>query len=230
MSLFAGVRSAVGSVADRAVDLALPATCAGCYVRGTSLCRECRVALQARLATGSAVPLGLAADPPGPLAQLEWCAPFTGLTRRVVERLRDAGERRLSRPLGEAIASRWAIAGSGGDVLVPVPSPADETRSRGYDHTLLLAEVAARRLRVPAAQALARTSANDFAVIAPTLVEGRSVVLVHDVVTSTPALAACAGVLIAAGAHLVSAVAVARAYETASVPAVSVPAGALAAS
>jgi predicted amidophosphoribosyltransferase len=227
MSFVADLRYVIESAADRALDLALPVTCAGCYLSGTTLCRDCRAALELRLGAGTGVPTGLASELPAPLFQLEWCAPFAGITRRALERLSDAGERRMSGPLGEGIANRWAKAGAGGDVLVPVPAAADRVRERGYDQAVLLARVAGRRLRLPVIEALRRapnvapmfglvqagqgvTVGKDFEVIAAARISGHSVVLVDDVVTTGATLSACATALLRAGARVVSAVTVAR--------------------
>jgi ComF family protein len=166
---------------------------------------------------------------PAPLLQLEWCAPFTGVTRRALHALKYDGERRLAPPLGAAIARRWARAGSGGDVLVPVPASPDRVRDRGYDQAALLANEAGRRLRVAVRPALERTRATtaqfdlDRAARAANLggafraverqgdgIAGRWVVLVDDVATTGATLAACAFALLDAGAAAVSAVTVAR--------------------
>jgi predicted amidophosphoribosyltransferase len=160
MSIFTGLRSVVGSAADRALDLALPPVCAGCYREGAALCHECLPALDVRLASVPGVPIGLPADLPAPLLQLEWCAPFTGVARRAIHQLKYAGERRLANSLGAAMARRWAAAGAGGDVLVPVPASPNRVRERGYDQAVLLARVAGRRLHVPVVEALERTRAS----------------------------------------------------------------------
>jgi len=102
------------------------------------------------------VPLGLPSGVPLPLLQLEWCAPYAGVVRGALHALKYAGERRLAVPLGAAIATRWAEAGAGGQVLVPVPIHAERQRRRGYDQAVLLAEAAAAGLRLPAVTALAR--------------------------------------------------------------------------
>src|SRR5512143_379960 len=227
MDLLADVRGALGSVASRALDLALPASCAGCRREGTPLCRECLPALDARLEAEPGVPLGLPADLPAPLLQLEWCAPFTGVTRRALHALKYDGERRLAAPLGAAVARRWARAGVSGEVLVPVPASPDRVRDRGYDQAGLIATEAARRLRLPVLQALERTRTTTaqfdldraaraanlggaFRVAAGPRVTGRGVVLVDDVVTTGAPVAACAAALLDGGALAVSAVAVAR--------------------
>ncbi len=191
------------------------------------LCRECRPALDVRLGAVPGVPIGLPADLPAPLLQLEWCAPFTGITRRAVHRLKYAGERRLAAPLGQAVANRWRVAGAAGDVLVPVPASADRIRERGYDQAVLIARVAGRHLNLPVVEAVRRThetaaqfdldradrGANvrdAFEGVAAELIRDRWVVLVDDIVTTGATLAACANALLRAGASAVSAVTVAR--------------------
>lgn len=230
MDLVGDLRNALGAVANRALDLALPAACAGCRREGSALCSDCAPALDARLDAERGVPVGLPADIPVPLLQLEWCAPFTGVTRRALHALKYDGERRLAAPLGAAIARRWARAGVAGDAFVPVPASPDRVRERGYDQAALLAGEAGRRLRLPVLNALERTRTTTaqfdldraarasnlggaFRVAArmpPANVEGRWLVLVDDVATTGATLAACATTLLQAGALAVSAVTVAR--------------------
>jgi len=218
MSVVSALRFAVRSVADQAMSFALFSACAGCGREGTRLCRDCRLALEHRLRAGAIEPAAPGWAAPAPLEALEWCAPLTGITRRVIDRLGDAGDCYLSRPLGEAIAHRWRQVGGGGDVLVPVPAPSGQVRDRGFDEAVLLARVAGRRLGLPVVEALERlsgeapvsSSGEIFDVIAPARIDGRSVVLVDAVVGSGERLAACAVVLLRSGARAVSAVTVAR--------------------
>ena len=224
---FRGTLDVLAGWGGRLLDLALPSACVGCRREGPPLCTECRVILQVRWNAEPGVPLGLPADIPPPLLQLEWCAPFSGVTRRALHALKYGGERRLAGPLGLAIAERWRRAGVGGDILVPVPASPDRSRERGYDQAALLASAAARRLGLPVVPALERLRATtaqaalDQAARAANLrgafrhragqvVAGRWVVLVDDVVTTGATLGACAGVLVEAGAAAVSAIAVAR--------------------
>jgi ComF family protein len=223
-------RRLLGAAANRALDLALPASCAGCGQEGPALCRECRTALDIRLHADPGVPIGLPGDTPAPLVQLEWCAPFTGVTRRALHALKYDGERRLAPMMGAALARRWAAAGAAGDALVPVPASPDRVRDRGYDQAALIATAAGPRLDLPVVHALERARATtaqfdlDRSARATNLVDAfrvrdpavaaalrdRWLVLVDDVVTTGATLAACATALLEAGATAVSAIAVAR--------------------
>ena len=218
------------AAASSLLDVAFPPCCAGCSTEGEALCPRCRGALNVRLHLPAGVPIGLPAAMPIPLAQLEWCAPFSGPVRLALHSLKYAGEQRLAGPLAAAMASRWRAAGAGGEVLVPVPVHADRARRRGYDQAVLLASEASRLLQLPSIRALERRRntqpqfdlgrtarrtnvAGAFAIGGPTQacrVRGRWVVLIDDVVTTGATLVACAEALYDAGALAVSAVTVAR--------------------
>ena len=219
------------------LDAAFPASCPGCGREGPPICPDCVPALDARLDQGAGVPIGMPADIPAPLLQLEWCAPFSGIVRDALHALKYGGERRLAAPLGQAVARRWARAGVGGDLMVAVPVHATRARRRGYDQAALIAEIAARDLRLPYVPLLERRRetiaqfdldrtqratnvAGAFGLAGPgrgrradpagTRLAGRWVILVDDVMTTGATLSACAAVLLEAGAIGVSAVTVAR--------------------
>jgi ComF family protein len=222
--------------AARFLDLALPATCPGCGREGEVICRGCQPSLHVRLDRPPGSPIGLPADLPAPLVQLEWAAPFTGIVRSALHALKYAGEQRLAGPLGDAAAARWRAAGAGGDLVVPVPVHADRARQRGYDQAVLLAGVVADRLGLPTApllerrrrtvaqfdldRASRRANVTDAFRLrlgrtasrpaAEASLHGRWVILVDDVVTTGSTLAACGSVLMAAGALAVSGLTVAR--------------------
>jgi ComF family protein len=222
----------VARLTSTALDLAFPAACAGCGREGAPLCDGCLPALDARLTLPGGTPLGLPAEIPAPLLQLDWCAPFAGPVRAALHDLKYRGERRLAEPLGDAVARRWARVGSGAEVVVPVPVHADRERQRGYDQAGIIAAHAARRLGLPFALALERGRATiaQFALDrderaanvagafrrrasdprAVQMVAGQWVLLVDDVVTTGATLAACAIALETAGARAVSAITVAR--------------------
>jgi ComF family protein len=222
--------SVVGRIAGRALDLAFPALCAGCGLEGDPICASCLPALDARLDLPPGVPVGLPADMPDGLLQVEWCAPFSGVVRHALHQLKYSGERRLASPLGEAIARRWRRAGAGGDLLVPVPVHRDRAAQRGYDQAGLLARAAGRALGLPVVDALERWQAtiaqfqldrraratNVAGAFQPRSpqglgdIRGHWVVLIDDVMTTGATLSACAGILLDGGALAVSAVTVAR--------------------
>jgi ComF family protein len=222
------VLRSISKAVSTALDLALPPTCAGCGREGDVLCAGCRPALDARLELPAGVPIGMPADLPYPLLQVEWCAPFAGTVRAALHQLKYAGERRLAQPLGQAVARRWARAGQGATVVVPVPVHATRERQRGYDQASLIAGVAANSLGLPCVRVLerARATVAQFELgrderssnvtgafrlrLGVPSVAGQWVLLLDDVVTTGSTLAACAAALEAGGALAVSAIAVAR--------------------
>lgn len=84
-----------------------------------------------------------------PLLQLEWCAPFLGVVRDALHRLKYGGEQRLAEPMGSAIARRWSRVGVGADVVTHVPVHAERARVRGYDQAELIGRCAAGHLGLP---------------------------------------------------------------------------------
>ena len=211
------------------LDLLLPPRCSGCGREGAPICPACRQPLERRLDEPPGAPLGLPVELPEGLAQLEWCAAFSGPVRAALLALKYEGDRRLAEPLGRAAAARWRRAGLGGEVLVPVPVHAARRRERGYDQAELLAAAAGRELGLPVVPALRRAEATaaqyrlgragraanvGHAFACPpehrAAIRGRHVVLIDDIVTTGATLSACAATLLASGARLVSGLAVAR--------------------
>ena len=150
---------AARAVAARALDVALPANCVGCGAEGPPICARCEPALDARMRSPAGVPIGLPEELPEPLLQLEWCAPFHGVTRDALHAVKYAGEQRLAEPLGRAVARRWAKAGVGAELITNVPVHEARYRTRGYDQAELIARHAARELGMPFASLLRRSRA-----------------------------------------------------------------------
>jgi ComF family protein len=213
----------------RLLDVLLPAACPGCGREGAAVCDSCMPFLARRRDEPAGVPLGLASSQPQWLVQLEWCCSYSGVARASLAALKYDGELRLVEVLAEHMAARWARAGIGGEVLVPVPVHAAKLRQRGFDQAELLARAVGRKLGLPVATALDRavsTTAQHsldrraraanvgraFAVKAAAErdVNGRWIVLVDDVVTTGATFSGCAHALYAAGARAVSGLAMCR--------------------
>lgn len=219
----------VRATTARVLDLALPGVCVGCGREGAPLCPACAPALDARRTEPPGTPIGLPADIPAPLLQIDWCAPFRGTVRDALHAIKYGAEQRLAAPLGAAVARRWAWVGVGADLIVHVPVHADRRRVRGYDQAQLIAAAAARHLGLKHRPALVRqrattaqfdldrrhraTNVAGAFVVPPehaAAVRGHWVLVVDDVMTTGATLAACATALELAGARCVSAVTVAR--------------------
>ncbi len=129
--------------AEAALDLVVPQQCAGCGAPGLVWCPRC-----ARACGAGSVRV------PGPVPVRAACE-HAGPAGRAVVAFKDDQVRRLGRPLGDAAGARavsdaLADAGAPRGVpvwVVPVPSRRSAVRSRGADHTAVLAGRAARVLR-----------------------------------------------------------------------------------
>lgn len=149
---------------------------------------------------------------------------YDGVLRRAVRQLKFDGRRDLARPLGEAIGR---LQGGAGAAWVSVPPHCNRLRSRGYDHTALLARAGcraagtgryvpgalARILDTPPLYSLPREQR--AAVLAGAFVARGPlrgpIVLVDDILTTGATAREAATILRAAGATRVHLLVVARA-------------------
>jgi len=165
---------------------------------------------------------------------------YTGKLRQLVLRLKFGGEEQLGVRLGELLAGTWdSMPGerAPGEILVvPVPLHASRRRERGFNQSELLAaglvralarrkngiaphvvKGCLRRLRATPPQTGLSVAARRenlrgaFAVPDPAVIEGRTLVLIDDVMTTGATLSACARVLHRAGAARVLGLTLARA-------------------
>ncbi|MCP2274800.1 ComF family protein [Nocardia amikacinitolerans] len=119
------------------LDLALPASCAGCGAVGVGWCADCAAAL-----TGGPTRVRPRTDPGVPCWAL---APYAGPARRAVLAAKERGRRDLAAPLGLAMARGLAGLRTPDRVLVVVPAPSRgaSARRRGGDPVLRTAHAAA---------------------------------------------------------------------------------------
>ena len=223
------VRGQSDGTMQRLLDVLLPPACPGCGREGEIICARCRKSLERRLDEPAGVPLGLPSKLPAGIVQLEWCAAYNGPARACLHALKYDGERRLVEPLAQIMARRWARAGVGGDILVPVPVHAARKRQRGFDQAELLARGVGTRLGLPVVNGVRRATkttaqhalgrgaratnvGHAFAIdpLQVDAVRGAWVVLIDDLTTTGATLAGCAAVLYDSGAAAVSALALAR--------------------
>lgn len=217
---------------DGLAELLFPTRCACCERPGQLLCADCAAALplidpaRACLRCGAPDGRGGCRECSGRRFRFSEarCAGSldAGLARCVVM-LKDGGETRLARVLGELVAAAAADQADWADAVVPVPASRRAVARRGFDHALLLAEETSRALGVPVARSLAWGSAVDqrglgrdarranvaraFRAMGEVPVRA---LLLDDVITTGATLDAAAGVLLGAGAREVRAVSVAR--------------------
>lgn len=164
---------------------------------------------------------------------------YSGALRAVILQLKFRRRERLGRRLGGFLLTPWRslIDASGAlPVLIPVPLHSSRKRERGFNQAELLALGLSRKLAKESAaggprvetrclrrthpttpqtglsiQARKENVRNVFAVDHPERIQGRTVVLVDDVMTTGATLSACAGALKKAGAAGVLGLTLARA-------------------
>jgi ComF family protein len=195
-----------------ALAFVLPVTCAGCGADDRLLCPACVARLRPDvlsrvLPDGTRVWAGLE---------------YADVAGRVIVAFKEEGRTGIARALGPALRAAVEVAWreAPGAVLCPIPSSRASRRHRGYDAVGMLMDraglPAVRVFRTAAGRPSQKTLGREqrtenrsgaFRLGGP--VRGMQVLLVDDVVTTGSTLAAAAGILRAAGAEVVGAVAVA---------------------
>ncbi len=167
---------------------------------------------------------------------------YAGGLRDLIHLLKYSGVLPAARPLGGLLAASIEELGrAGGDsvpMLVPVPLHASKRRERRFNQSELIARAALRRLpqrfdldcgvlerRRPTRsqvgldrEARIRNMSGAFRVAAPQRVQGRTVIVVDDVMTTGTTVSECARVLKRAGAAKVFAATVARTLKAGGTP------------
>lgn len=147
---------------------------------------------------------------------------YEGNVKLAVRRYKFHSASAYAPAFGELIAERIYEDYDGQyDLLSWVPLAPDRLRKRGYDQSRLLAEQAARRLRLPLVRVLkkkrgvpAQSQSGDadhrrrnisgaYSVPKPEIICGKRVLLIDDIVTTGSTLSECAVTLLKAGAESV---------------------------
>jgi predicted amidophosphoribosyltransferase len=192
-----------------------PPLCAACgrHTRGEALCRPCGRRLAGLAPLSGAGPAGV---------DRAWSsAPHEGVARDLVFALKYRRLMPVSGLMADRIA-RLAPAGSLGGAVVPVPTSALRSLSRGFDPAAEIGHALAIRAGLELTPCLVRRGAGRQVgrrraerLGRPPRIEAeapvpRGVVLVDDVLTTGATISACARALRAAGAVRIFAVTFAR--------------------
>lgn len=198
------------------LDLLYPPKCALCQTllkrEETALCAKCRAALP---------------DTPPEDRHGEFfsrcivCLPYAGSIREAFLRYKFQGRTSYAALFGSLLAMRILQEAPEYDLLTWVPISAKRRRSRGYDQTRLLAEVAARELGVTLTATLQKTRnnapqsskasaaerranvLNHYRALHPEQLRGKQILLLDDICTTGATLSECSRVLLTAGASSV---------------------------
>jgi ComF family protein len=211
-------------IAHSCVTILFPEQCAACgtvaAVYPLPVCSRC---------TDSVLD---AASPPasslGALTKIFSCRYYEGAVKECVKQFKYYGKLKLMdlfRPVAQSLINDLPVKVHG---VIPVPLHPSKRRLRGYNQSELIAVMLAREISVPIHRhaliktrntgpqtALARTKRmrnldGSFAAVDRTLVTGKDLLLVDDIVTTGATLEACARELLKAGARCVYAFTLAR--------------------
>ncbi len=152
------------------------------------------------------------------------CVRYGSYARKIMNGLKNGGQAYMAENVGRMLAERVQLEWTMPDLFAAVPSHKEKLEKRGYNQAELLAETAARHLKLPYQKGLLvktratgsmrmadgrtrRSMLEDSFAVSPRyadLVKDRFVCLTDDVTTTGSTADACARVLKAAGAKRVA--------------------------
>ena len=216
---------------DSLLQLIAPHSCLGCSSEGALLCSGCMDRLVdsqpecyfCRQPMPSSLTCTSCYARAG-LRQVVVGTLYDGVAELLVKRLKFSGAQAAVSPMVRYLSS--LVRPTDQIVVVPVPTATTRVRRRGYDQAVLLARSFARKQGCAYLSCLQRRGQTHqvgadrrqrlaqlqgaFAVLRPPSIQGKSILLIDDVLTTGATFEAAAQVLLAAGAAQVSGLAFAR--------------------
>jgi competence protein ComFC len=217
---------------QKIIEIIAPADCVACRVPGMSLCAGCAQAKLVRKVSSCVFCNRL--TPGGKTCST--CARKTALrgayilwryedyAKELVRRLKYANDRSVAKTLATYLVEAFEL--SDYEVITAVASDGPSLRSRGYNQSELLAKALAKKTGIPCSPVLLRVKhekqvrlnraqrlkavEGNFVCFKPTVVTGKKVLIVDDVITTGATMNECAKVLKEAGAKRVWGIAVAK--------------------
>lgn len=195
------------------LDLIFPAACSGCERVDAAWCWHC----QQNLENAPIMPVTRHSDGIGAIAST---ALHDGILQKAIHGLKYDNLPQLAQPLGVRLAQTLTIFEWSPDVIIPIPNHINRLKSRGYNQAQLIAETVANLTQLPclphAAQRIRDTQSQvglnsrerklnvaDAFWADQKVVEGKTVLLIDDVLTTGATLNGCGQALLHAGAKQV---------------------------
>ncbi len=212
------------------LDMLFPVHCACCQRTGYVLCPSCEAKIQplpSPFCEFCGTPLstyGVCKNCQFRLPKLSGqraVSLYQEPLRGCIHRLKYDGNIRLAEPLGLLLAQAYRRYDMQADMLIPVPLHSQRQQQRGFNHASLLAEVCSANIGIPMNDNILvryratvaqvdlhpreryQNVAGAFACsssAANSVLNGRRIVIIDDVSTTSATLEACATPLFAAGA------------------------------
>jgi ComF family protein len=226
-------------VLQQFLDLLFPVHCAGCQKIGQVLCPACIAQIQ-HLPSPICDFCGTPLSTYGVCKNCQYHRPELSGQRAVglyqeplrgcIHSLKYDGNVRLAVPLGLLLAQAFRRYGMHADILIHVPLHKDRYQQRGFNHASLLAEVCSANIGVPMYDDILIRHRATVAQVdlhpreryqnvagafvcsssAKSLLNGRRILIIDDVSTTSATLEACATPLFEAGAKEVWGLVLAR--------------------
>ncbi len=221
---------------NTALDWLLPPRCAGCGTLGTSWCAECNASLRT-LAPPICERCGLPKLPDAKCGACQAnnyaftaarsCAVYVGPLRRAILRLKRQRNEELGRAFAEHLTTTFAATDWTPDLVIPIPLARSRQQERGFNQAALLARPLASKLQLAYAEdglSRLRETKPQFDLprserwtnvsqvfAADASVNGLSVMIVDDIMTTGATLSSAADALKGKGAKSVYGLTLARA-------------------